>query len=348
MQANDIADSFGIRAYPVRQVPLDAPWAWLAKGWRDLLRVPQVSLLYGLVPVAVAALILWGLTKFGAQSLMIVFSAGFLLVSPMLAVGLYEVSRRLEAGEPIELRRILLVSTESPGQLVFFGVLLGFIFLVWVDLAIFILAMFYGPQPFPPLDAFASTLLLTWFGLSMLVVGTVVGGVLAALVFSATVVSIPLLMTRELNAVTAMAVSLQAVSENAKPLALWAGLIAGLTALGFLAGLVGLALVFTPSHPRELARLPRPRRRRAAPADAGAGPARLIGPEPGRSLRESSCEIACLGPPRRPGDPARPGRAGGEPPGSRRRRRVHPAPDRTADRPEGARQAVEAEALRRA
>jgi uncharacterized membrane protein len=244
MQANDIADSFGIRAYPVRQVPLDAPWAWLAKGWRDLLRVPQVSLLYGLVPVAVAALILWGLTKFGAQSLMIVFSAGFLLVSPMLAVGLYEVSRRLEAGELIELRRILLVSTESPGQLVFFGVLLGFIFLVWVDLAIFILAMFYGPQPFPPLDAFASTLLLTWFGLSMLVVGTVVGGVLAALVFSATVVSIPLLMTRKVNSVTAMAVSLQAVSENAKPLALWAGLIAGLTALGFLAGLVGLALVF--------------------------------------------------------------------------------------------------------
>lgn len=244
MQANEIADSFGIREYPVRQVPLDAPWTWLAKGWRDLWRVPQISLLYGFVLVAVAALILFGLTRFGAQSLMIVFSAGFLLVSPMLAVGLYEVSRRLEAGEPIELKRVLFVSTESPGQLVFLGLLLGFFFLVWVDLAIFVFAMFFGPQPFPPLDAFVPTLLLTWFGLSMLVVGTLVGGVLAALVFSATVVSIPLLMTRPVNAVTAVVASLQVVSENAKPLALWAGLIAALTALGFLTGLVGLAITF--------------------------------------------------------------------------------------------------------
>lgn len=228
----------------MRRVPLDAPWRWLAKGWQDLWRVPQISLLYGLVPVAMAALILFGLTKFGAQSLMIVFAAGFLLVSPMLAVGLYEVSRRLEAGQPIELRRILFVATKSPGQLMFLGLLLGFFFVVWIDLAIFVFAMFFGPQPFPPLDAFLPTLLLTWFGLAMLVVGTLIGGAMAALVFSATVVSIPLLMTRQVNAVTAIVASLQVVSENGKPLTLWAALIAGLTALGFLTGLGGLAITF--------------------------------------------------------------------------------------------------------
>lgn len=244
MQANDIADSFGVREYPVRAVSLEAPWSWLAAGWRDFRRIPLISLSYGAVFVAVASVILLGLSRFGAQSLMIVLAAGFLLVAPMLAVGLYEASRRLEAGEPVTLRSVVLVTTESPGQLVFLGLLLGFLFLVWVDLAIFIFAMFWGPQSFPPLDAFIPTLLLTWHGVAMLVVGTGVGGVMAGLVFAISVVSIPLLMTRKVNAVTAMAASLQAVSVNGKPLALWAALIAGLTILGFVAGLVGLAVVF--------------------------------------------------------------------------------------------------------
>lgn len=244
MQANDIADSFGVREYPIREVPLDAPWSWLRKGWADLRRVPQISLLYGAFFVAVASVILMGLTRYGAQSLMIVLAAGFMLLSPMLAVGLYEASRRLEAGEPVTLRNVLFVVTASPGQLVFLGLFLGFLFVVWIDLSIFIFAMFWGPQSFPPLDAFVPTLLLTWFGVSMLVVGTMVGGAMAALVFSVTVVSIPLLMTRRVNAVTAMAASLQAVSKNGPTLTFWAGLIAVLMVLGFLAGLVGLGLIF--------------------------------------------------------------------------------------------------------
>lgn len=244
MQANEIADAFGIREYPVRRVSLEAPWTWLARGWRDLRRVPQISLLYGAFFVAVASVILLGLSQFGAQSLMIVLSAGFLLVSPLLAVGLYEASRRIEAGQPVTFRDVLFVSTASPGQLMFLGLLLGFLFLVWVDLAIFIFAMFFGPQPFPPLDAFVPTLLLTWFGVAMLVVGTLAGGVMAGIVFSISIVSIPLLMTRQVNAVTAMVASLQVVSENGKPLLLWAVLIVALTALGFLAGLIGLAVTF--------------------------------------------------------------------------------------------------------
>lgn len=244
MRANEVADAFGVREFPARHVALDAPWEWLASGWADFRRVPQISLLYGAVVVAFASAILFGLSRFGAQSLMIVLSAGFLLVAPLLAVGLYETSRRLELGLPVTFRDVAFVKTVSPGQLVFLGLLLGLLFVVWVDLAIFIFAMFFGPQPFPPLDAFIPTLLLTWFGVAMLVVGTLAGGVMAALVFSVTVISIPLLMTRRVNAVTAMAASLQTVSENPGPLALWAAIIAFLTVLGFAAGLIGLALVF--------------------------------------------------------------------------------------------------------
>lgn len=244
MQANEIADAFGVRQYPVRQVPLDAPWRWLEKGWADMRRTPLVSLTYGAFFVAVASLLLIGLAQVGAQSLMIVLAAGFLLIAPMLAVGLYEVSRRLEAGQPIRLADVLFVKTASPGQLTFLGLLLGFFFLVWVDLAIFIFAMFFGPQPFPPLDQFVPTLLLTWFGVAMLAVGTMAGGVMAGLVFSISVVAIPLLMTRQVNAVTAMAASMQAVAVNGKPLALWAALIVVITVAGFLCLLVGLAIVF--------------------------------------------------------------------------------------------------------
>lgn len=244
MQANEVADSFGVREYPVIRVGLDAPWAWLAAGWADFRRVPSVSLLYGAIFVAVASIILLGLSRFGAQSLMIVLAAGFMLVGPLLAVGLYETSRRLELGLPVNFRDVFFVKTASAGQLMFLGLLLGFLFLVWVDLAIFIFAMFFGPQPFPPLDNFIPTLLLTWFGVAMLVVGTLTGGVMAALVFSVTVVSIPLLMTRRVNAVTAMAASVQAVSQNTGPLCLWAAIIVGLMVLGFVAGLVGLAVVF--------------------------------------------------------------------------------------------------------
>ena len=244
MQPHEIADSFGVREYPVRRVGLDAPWAWLAAGWADFRCAPFISLFYGAIIVAVASIILLCLSHYGMQSLMLVFAAVFLLIAPLLAVGLYEMSRRLELGLPVTFRDVAFVQTASAGQLVFLGLLLGFFFLVWVDVAIVIFALFFGPQPFPPLDAFIPTLLLTWFGVAMLVIGTMAGGVMAALVFSATVISIPLLMTRRVNAVTAMAASVQAVSINAGPLFLWAAIIAVLMILGFAAGLIGLALVF--------------------------------------------------------------------------------------------------------
>ena len=87
--------------YAVREVPFDAPYRWLAAGWRDMWRVPQVSLAYGAFAAFAALLLVVGLTQIGLQSLILVLAGGFILVGPMLAAGLYEASRRLEKGEPV-------------------------------------------------------------------------------------------------------------------------------------------------------------------------------------------------------------------------------------------------------
>ena len=92
--------------FPVRRVPRDAPWDWLSRGWRDLCTVPSVSLAYGAFFSIAAWIILFVLSFLEATSLLPVLAAGFLFVAPLLAAGLYEMSRRLEKGEPITVRKV--------------------------------------------------------------------------------------------------------------------------------------------------------------------------------------------------------------------------------------------------
>jgi uncharacterized membrane protein len=99
-EAEQGAGLFVAPIYAVREVPFGAPYCWLAAGWRDMWRVPQVSLAYGAFAAFAALLLVIGLTQVGLQSLILVLAAGFILVGPMLAVGLYEMSRRLEKGDP--------------------------------------------------------------------------------------------------------------------------------------------------------------------------------------------------------------------------------------------------------
>jgi uncharacterized membrane protein len=238
---DDLPDAAGIE---IAQVPFDAPWAWLAAGWRDLWSAPGISLLYGAAFAALSALLALGLLWGGLASLTLALAGGFLLIGPAAAVGLYEVSRRLEEGQRLRLGEVLTRGFRAAGQLGFFGVILAFVYFVWVQLALLLFMLFFGGQPLPPASAFVAALLLTNHGLGLLVAGTVVGGVLAALVFAISVISVPLLMTRRVDAVTAVLASLRAVWLNPKPMALWAGLIASFMALGLATLFAGLAIAF--------------------------------------------------------------------------------------------------------
>ena len=227
-----------------RKVPIDAPWNWLAAGWRDLWQAPHIGLAYGFAVATGGGALVAGLLRHDAASLFLALAGGFLLIGPLLAVGLYETSRLQTAGRPAVLSAVLGIWASARGQLGFFGAVLLFAFLVWLQLAFLLLLLFLGSSGLPPPSAFMHTLLFTANGLGLLIVGTVVGGLLAALVFSISVFAVPMLLVRQVDAVTAAVASLAAVRMNVKPLMLWAALIAVLMAAGFATLFVGLVVTF--------------------------------------------------------------------------------------------------------
>jgi len=230
--------------FPVRRVPLDAPWDWLARGWRDLCTAPVASLSYGAVFAVAAWIVLLVLSLLGATPLIPVMGAGFLLVAPLLAAGLYEMSRRLEKGEPVTLRAVFDACASAIGRLAFFGVVLFFAFFIWVELAFLLLSLFLGEVAVPAPSDFVQTMLFTNAGLALLIIGTLTGGLLAAMVFSISSVAVPLLLVKDVDAVTAMATSVRAASLNTGAMLLWAALLAGYMAIGLATLFVGLIVIF--------------------------------------------------------------------------------------------------------
>lgn len=239
---SDSLEAAGIAA--PRVLRFEAPWEWLAKGWIDLWAMPTVGIVYGALFALGAALMALGLWELGGLALFPVLIGGFLLIAPFLAVGLYEASRRREWGERIGFATALMAGRSAEGQLLFFGVALMIVFLVWLELAFVLLTIFMGGSGLPPPSEFLPTLLFTGPGLGLLIVGTVIGGLLAAFVFAMSVTAVPMLLTRRIDAVTAMRASFAAVVRNPKPMALWAALIAVMIAAGSVTMLLGFIVAF--------------------------------------------------------------------------------------------------------
>ncbi|MEQ1647926.1 MAG: DUF2189 domain-containing protein [Hyphomicrobiaceae bacterium] len=227
-----------------RQVPLDAPWNWLAAGWRDLWQAPSIGLLYGAIIAAGAFGFSVFLLKFGALSLLLALAGGFFLVAPLFAVGLYETSRRLAMGQSITIIDSLLAGRGAKIQLALLGVVLTLIFIVWLQLAFVLSALFLGGGQLPQPSEFLQALLFTTNGIALLIVGTFVGAVLAGVVFALSTVSVPMLLDRRIDLHTACSASLKATLRNPRPMALWASLIVVMMAAGFVTLFIGLVVAF--------------------------------------------------------------------------------------------------------
>jgi len=225
-----------------RGIPFDEPWQWLASGWRDMLRVPHISLTYGAVFSLAAAALVVGLWIIEIRSIFLVLAGGFLLIGPLLAVDLYEASRRIGRGETVRLSDVIGAGLRARGQLAFFGAALLFAFFLWLQLALLLLMLFVGTSGLPPPDEIIRLVLFTPRVLGMVVVGTLVGGVIAVSIFAISVVSVPMLLVSRVDAASAARASLAAVAKNPKPLVLWAALIVAIVALGFAMLLVGLVI----------------------------------------------------------------------------------------------------------
>lgn len=219
-------------------------WRWLHAGWRDLQVQPAASLAYGLIVVLISLAIVGGLFAFEADYILFPALAGFMVIGPVLAVGLYEKSRRIEAGEPVGFLRMILVKPQSGRQVVFTGVLLTLLMLLWMRTAILIYALFFGMVDFPGLDHIARMLFTTPIGWAMLVVGGAIGGLFAAFSFAISAVSLPMLMHERVDAFTAMGTSMALVWNNLPVMLTWGTIVLVLIVASVGSGFIGLIVAF--------------------------------------------------------------------------------------------------------
>ncbi|MEQ8396121.1 DUF2189 domain-containing protein [Thalassobaculum sp.] len=227
-----------------RNLPMSAAFGWLVAGWRDLLCRPGLSLAYGVGLLLISAAVIAAMFQAGWDHILFPALAGFMIVGPLAAVGLYEKSRRLQAGEPLSLRNMLWVAPRSGGQVAFIGVILALLMVSWMRAAVIIYALFFGLRPFPGLDDVTAMLLTTPVGWAMLVTGTVVGGLFAAFSFAISVFSVPMLLDQRTDAFTAMGTSISRVWNNIPVMVMWGAIVLCLFLVAVVTGLVGLIVVF--------------------------------------------------------------------------------------------------------
>lgn len=227
----------------VRSVSLDAPWAWLAMGWSDLKQRPLISLGYGAVFTLMGLFIAGGAFLAGVSALVPVAAGAFMLVGPLLAVGLYEMSRRYAAGEAFALGDVLFVRSAARLQLVYMGFGLMFLLLVWIRVATLLFALFTSGT-YPNLAEFTVFALQTPNGYALLILGTAIGAAIAFVVYAVSAISVPMLMDRDVDFVTAILTSLSAVRRNPGPMLLWAWIIALLVGAGLATCFLGLIVAF--------------------------------------------------------------------------------------------------------
>jgi uncharacterized membrane protein len=230
--------SSGLTPAPVRSVPVAAPLRWLALGWRDVTRAPGASLFHGVLvalgglAILAVALRFWYLLP-GAVS-------GFLLVGPILATGLYEVSRRLERGERATLFDAADAWRRGTRPLVWLGLILVLAGTLWVLVSAVLFALFVK-APITGIESVLRHVILSE-GSNLFPVWITLGGIGAALVFAVTVVSAPLLLDRDVDMLSALVTSVRAVGQNPLAMALWATIIMVATGLSLATLMLGFVI----------------------------------------------------------------------------------------------------------
>lgn len=227
-----------------RGLPAGVAFDWLWAGWRDLWSHPASSLAYGVVMLLVSLLVVAGLVGLGRDYFLFPALAGFAIVAPAFATGLYEKSRRLAEGERIGLAAMLRVRAASGRQILFVGVLLCLLMLVWMRAAVLLYALFFGWKPFPGLEHVSAMLVTEPLGIWLLLVGGAVGGLFAAFGFAISVFSLPMLLDERIDALTAMGTSMTMVWHNLPVMLTWGAIVLVSLGLALLPGLLGLVLVF--------------------------------------------------------------------------------------------------------
>jgi len=217
---------------PCRTLAPSAPLKWLQAGWRDIRSAPGASLSYGLIVVLLSYLVSVMALKLGNWVVFLSLLSGFVFIGPVLAIGTYAISAQLQRGQKPSLLRCVAEKKQCLGNAMVFALMLLVIFLVWARAASMV-HVFFPMDSSPDWPA-----LMKFYG-----IGSAVGSIFALICFSAAAFSLPMLLDRDVDAVTAVVTSINAVLRNKPAMAVWIAIIVLALGAGFATAFIGMAIV---------------------------------------------------------------------------------------------------------
>jgi uncharacterized membrane protein len=220
-------------AAPCKKLSPWAPFAWVRAGLRDLMQAPQQSLAYGLsvaIMIGIVCMLAW--TR-GSEWFMFAMLGGFVFLAPLTCIGLYAISAQLERGQPPLMTRSIRAALKRHfGNEMIFALVLLIIFLVWARAAVMVSVFF------PTEGDITSMQLVSFFTF-----GTTIGAVFAAITFSASAFSLPMIMHRDVDSITAIVTSVNAVLRNKRAMLVWLSIIIASLLIGVATAFIGLVVI---------------------------------------------------------------------------------------------------------
>jgi uncharacterized membrane protein len=217
---------------PCKRLRPSAPFGWLRRGYEDFRKARRTSLLYGAFLVALSWIVVGAAWYFGRFILVFALLSGFVFIGPVLAVCSYSISRQLERNDVPTIRRCLVSGRRHLASALVFSLLLMVVFLVWARAASMIHVFFPLEGHYDWRD------LLPFLG-----VGSAVGSLFAAFTFGAAAFSLPMLVDRKVDIVSAVVTSINAVLRNKLTMVVWVALIVLGVGIGFATAFIGLAFI---------------------------------------------------------------------------------------------------------
>ena len=219
---------------PCKQLSVVAPFRWLRLGFEDFRRALPQSAAYGAFMALATAAVSIAAWRYGSFVLVFAMLSGFVFLAPLTCIGLYAISAQLERGQPVSFQRTLRAGFRRHiGNELIFALVLLVIFLVWARAGAMV-TVFFPMRAHPELADLVP----------YLAVGTAVGAVFATVTFSASAFSLPMIMHRRVDTVTAVVTSINAVLRNKLVMMIWLVLIVGGILLGVATAFIGLVVIF--------------------------------------------------------------------------------------------------------
>lgn len=231
-------------SYPIRRIGLSDLREALRLGWEDFQAMPSHAIVVCVIYPVLGLVLFRMVLGYSVLPLLFPLAAGFALIGPFAAIGLYELSRRRERGEEVDAwDAIKVLRAPSFGAMLELGVFLLVLFGAWIGVANAIYITIFGHAPAASIPDFATRVLTTPEGWSLIIVGCGVGLLFAVVALCVSVLSFPLMLDRHATAIDAIRTSLRAVAANPVAMAGWGLIVAALLVIGSLPLFVGLAVV---------------------------------------------------------------------------------------------------------